>query len=130
MHQQIRTRPARSPDNLQELLDLLSRYNLEAVGGSNVETGGEFAFAVRHDLMEEALQLLIANGYQDARIVDVDVCWLEDREGQLLECINGVRSANATRGGAIRDFAIGGPQADGIPVQVYSESATTQGPSS
>jgi hypothetical protein len=121
MHQQIRlAAPASSPPNLEKVLQVLedAGINIVAVGGSNVEHGGEFGFAVDHDRQDAALDALRAAGLRP-RVVDVTLCLLDDRPGALRDCI-----AKANRGHRpgrlIRDIAIGIPGADGrVPVQVY-----------
>jgi hypothetical protein len=121
MHQQIRLAvPASSPPNLESVLQVLedAGVNIIAVGGSNVEHGGEFGFAVDHDQQEAALKVL-----EDARLrphlVDVTVCLLENRPGALRDCITNANRGHRP-GRLIRDIAIGVPDADGrIPVQIY-----------
>ena len=48
MHKQFRVVPAASPPDVEKLLRRLkdAKVNLAGAGGSNVEYGGEFAFAV------------------------------------------------------------------------------------
>ena len=123
MHQQIRTVPAKSPANLQEFLQVLvdAGINIEAAGGSNIEQGGEFAFAVAHGQEEGALIALKHEGYAP-RLVDVTYCALTNEPGQLLACITGVTTNNNEHGRVIKDIVVGVPDDDGrIQVQVYSE---------
>ena len=56
MHQQIRTQPTQSPPDLQAFLTVLEEagINIEAAGGSDIEQGGEFAFAVAHGVEADA----------------------------------------------------------------------------
>jgi hypothetical protein len=124
MHQQIRTVPAMSPPDLQAFLALLANagINLEAAGGSDVENGGEFAFAVAHGQEDEAIALLEQAGYHP-RLVDVDVFPVTNDPGQLLECVAKVAARNAHAGRVIKDIALGVPEDVGLPmrVQIYSE---------
>jgi hypothetical protein len=124
MHQQIRTKPALSPADLQAFLALLAGagINLESAGGSNIEGGGEFAFAVAHGQEDEAIALLRQAGYRP-RLVDVDWCYVTNDVGQLLECIAGVTKTNTRAGKVIKEIALGVPEAPGEPmrVQIYSE---------
>jgi hypothetical protein len=50
VHQQIRSVPALSPPNLADFLTVLADagINIGGASGSDIESGGEFAFAV-HD---------------------------------------------------------------------------------
>lgn len=123
MHQQIRTVPRLSPPDLEAFLTVLegAGINIEAAGGSDVERGGEFAFAVRHGLEREAMAALESMGYEP-RLVDVHLCELTNEPGQLLACIAEARSLNVSAGRVIKDIAVGVPNADGlIQVQIYSE---------
>lgn len=122
MHQQIRLLvPAKSPPDLAGVLEIVARYNILAAGGSNIEHGGEFAFALDHDDQDAAVAELTAAGYKP-RVVDVHVCFLTDEPGALLECIRDARRENKTTGKLVKDIAIGGKDANGlVPVQVYSE---------
>ena len=123
MHQQIRTQPTQSPPDLQAFLTVLEEagINIEAAGGSDIEQGGEFAFAVAHGVEADALRALKHAGYSP-RIVDVSYCALTNEPGQLLGCITGVMTENKQTGRVIKDISVGVPDADGrIQVQVYSE---------
>jgi hypothetical protein len=124
MHQQIRTVPKLSPPDLEAFLTVLADagINIEAAGGSDVEQGGEFAFAVAHGQERDAMAVLEAAGYLP-RLVDVQLCALTDEPGQLLACITEARALNASTGMVIKDISIGRPDADGrIQVQIYSEA--------
>lgn len=124
MHLQIRSEPTRSPADLRAFLAVLERagVNIEAAGGSDVERGGEFAFAVAHGREQDAVERLEAEGYRP-RIVEVDACWMTNNPGQLLACVAKVAQKNARSGRVIRDIAIGVPDGQGrIPVQIYSEA--------
>jgi len=124
MHQQIRLAvPADSPPNLEKVLQVLEDegINIIAVGGSNVEHGGEFSFAVDHEKQDAALEVLRGARLRP-RLVEVTVCLLENRPGALRDCIT-----SANRGHRpdrlIRDIAVGVPDADGrTPVQLYFDS--------
>jgi hypothetical protein len=123
MHLQIRSVPALSPASLQAFLEVLAgeRINIVAAGGSDIERGGEFAFAVAHDEEDRAIEALRRAGY-DPRLVEVATCTMSDEPGQLLECIAAITESNAAAGRAIRDIAVGVPDEEGrIRVQVYSE---------
>jgi hypothetical protein len=124
MHQQIRLDvPASSPPNLEAVLQILkdAGINIVAVGGSNVEQGGEFGFAVDHDKQDAALEALRSARLRP-RVVDVTLCLLDNRPGALLECITEANRNHRPGGRLIRDIAVGVPEADGrVPVQVYFE---------
>lgn len=124
MHQQIRLAvPRSSPPNLEPVLQVLkdAGINIIAVGGSNLEHGGEFGFAVDHDRQDAALQAL-RNARLRPRIVDVTVCLLDNRPGALLECISEANRSHRPGGRLIRDIAVGIPDDEGrVPVQVLFE---------
>ncbi len=84
MHLQVRSVPATSPANLEAFLKVLKQagLNIEAAGGGDIENGGEFAFAVGEDRVDEAKAALEAAGYHP-RIVEVDFRWLSNAPGQL-----------------------------------------------
>jgi hypothetical protein len=133
MHQQIRTRPSRSQSTdgpgamsfppiegdpvdmeagaLDSLLDLLASegYNLCLAGGSGMDGGGEFVFAIDHedgeDKTAECASMLISRGYQGVRLVAPHVCWVDDRPGALRECL---REAGPDR--EIREIFVGTPK--------------------
>ena len=124
MHLQIRTVPAHSPADLAEFLRVLAEagINIEIAGGSDVEFGGQFAFAVQDGQEAEAMRVLQEALYEP-QLVEVVTCMLSNEPGQLLACITDVAQSNAESGMAIRDISIGVPGEDGrIPVQVYSEA--------
>jgi hypothetical protein len=124
MHQQIRLAPVKSPADLEAPLRVVADagINILAVGGSNVEHGGEFGFAVDHDKHDAAIAALRAAGYKP-RTADVTVCFLEaDKPGQLLDCVAKAAKDNKANGKGIRDIAVGIPDDQGrIPVQIYSD---------
>lgn len=123
MHQQIRVVGAKSPPDLEAVLQVLADagINIIAVGGSNLEHGGELGFATEHEDQQKALDALTTAGYRP-RVADVLVCWLTNEPGSLLDCIRQAAESNRGTGKGIRDLAIGVPGPDGrIPVQVYSD---------
>jgi len=124
MHLQLRTDPSMSPPDLDAFLGVLEKagINMLAAGGSSIEDGGEFAFAVEDGSEQEAKSVLEAAGYHP-RIVEVDLCWItSDTPGQLRKCVAAVRRQNARTGRRIKDMAIGAPDSRGhVPVQIYSE---------
>jgi hypothetical protein len=128
MHLQIRCNPAASPPDVEKLLGRLADggVNLLGAGGSDVEHGGEFAFAVDHDDQSKAVGVLKQHKYSH-RVLEVDVepglilCWLEDKPGELRKCLARAAAANQGSGRKVKDLLIGVKQPQGIPVQVYSE---------
>ena len=122
MHMQIRATPAKSPASLVEFLKVLQRINIVAAGGSNIEQGGEFAFAVEHGEECAAMTALADAGYRPT-LVKVETCTLDNVPGALLACVARVTDLNAAEGRVIKDISIGVPDANGqIPVQIYSEA--------
>ena len=123
MHQQIRTVPKLSPPNLAAFLKVLADadINIGGASGSNVESGGEFAFAVEDGQEQAAMDALFAAKYRP-RLVQPKVCLLEDTPGQLLACITDAIAENANTGRVIKDILVGANREDGkVVVQVYSE---------
>jgi hypothetical protein len=123
VHQQIRTVPRLSPPDLAAFLKVLADadINIGGVSGSNVESGGEFAFAVEDGQEKAAMDALKAAGYKP-RILEPKRCLLEDTPGQLLACITDAISENQGTGRVIKDILVGANREDGkIVVQVYSE---------
>lgn len=134
MHMQIRVDPSMSPPSVAKLLQIFAdeELNLIGAGGSNVEFGGEFAFAVadENDDEERAIAILNREGYRFRVFHDGDpelrLCWLTNEPGQLKSCIDDVTSANELGGRAVRDILIGVAEERGIPVQIFSETAESQ----
>jgi hypothetical protein len=129
MHLQVRLKPAISPPDVEQLLRHLkdADVNLRGVGGSDVEFGGELAFAVDDGQEDRAKAALDAAGYR-YRVLEAGVdpgltlCWLDNVPGALHACLEGIASANLDDGRIIRDMLIGVPEEDGrVPVQIYSE---------
>ena len=132
MHQQIRTDAKTSAADIEKLLSRLAdaKVNIAAAGGSDLEFGGEFAFAPDHKTHDAAIRVLEEFKYTYRVIGDDDpgltVCYMENKPGELHRCIRGVAEANLKSGRIIRDLIIGVPDSDGIPVQIYSEEVRTQ----
>ena len=131
MHQQIRTSPKGSAADVEKLLGRLAeaRVNIAAAGGSDLEFGGEFAFAVDDGMEEAAIRVLKQYNYPYRVIGEDDpgltVCWMENKPGELHRCIKGVAEANLKSGRIIRDLIIGVADSNGVPVQIYSEEVRT-----
>ena len=122
MHMQIRATPAKSPTSLLAFLEVLESFNIVAAGGSNIEQGGEFAFAVAHGEECAAMTALAEAGYRPT-LVQVESCTVDNVPGALHACVARVTDLNAVAGRVIKDLSIGVPDANGqIPVQIYSES--------
>jgi hypothetical protein len=136
MHLQVRCNPKKSPPDVEKLLAAVAAagVNLVAIGGSNVEFGGELAL-VAEDGQEQALLAAVAE-YQP-RLLDVDdpdsgltLCEVDNRAGALHRCLRDTAADNLTRGRIIRDILVGIPDADQrdrgvIPVHIYSEEVRT-----
>jgi hypothetical protein len=121
-HQQIRLAPVLSPPDLEAVLKVVAAkgINIIAVGGSSIEHGGEFGFAVEDEDLDRAMQALRDARYKPRSIV-VDFDWVDpDQPGALLGVISDVKARNKTRGHAIQDIAIGTPKDGKILIQVYS----------
>ena len=129
VHLQVRVIiPRRSVPSVATLLGLLAAegVNLAAAGGSNVEFGGEFAFAVDHKHEKATFDVLNDNQYKyrklDEDSPELELCELTDEPGQLADCIKKAETENLAKKWSIRDILVGQKTAEGkIPVQVYSE---------
>jgi hypothetical protein len=122
MHQQIRFSPTLSPADLEPALKVIAdgRFNIVAVGGSDHELGGKFAFAVVHGQEIAARDALIDAGYKDAEIVDVYTEELDDHPGALLAAVKRAKAQN--HGKSVKDIAIGVKLPNGkVPIQIYLE---------
>lgn len=137
MHLQIRSKPVASPPDIEKLLGRLADagVNLVAVGGSDVEFGGEFAFVPADEHEAAALRVLEQFEYPH-RVLRVDetpglsYCLVDDRPGALYQCLRSVSKDNLADGRIIRDVLIGVPNeqqvaAHQVPVQIYSEQVRT-----
>jgi hypothetical protein len=136
MHLQIRCRPIASPPDVEKALDRLAKQgvNLVAIGGSDVEFGGELAVVPEDGQEDQALEALRP---YNPRVLHVDdpesgltLCLVENRPGALHDCLSKTSAANLERGRIIRDILIGIPdkeeQAAGqVPVHIYSEQVRT-----
>lgn len=121
MHQQVRLSPALSPPDLARVLEIVAGagFNIVAVGGSNVEHGGEFAFSVADAETQTVFDLLKSKGYKP-RLADVELFFLTDQPGQLLAKVREVAADNKAKGRAIQDIAVGpGPNGQ-VRVEIYS----------
>jgi hypothetical protein len=137
MHLQVRTAPAASPPDVERLLRRLKEHDIDlaAVGGSNVEFGGEFAFVPKDGQEDRAFSVLDQYGYK-YRVLHTDnesdgltLCQVDDVAGGLHGCLAGVAEQNLQKGRIIRDILIGiqedDDQAGKIPVHIYSEQVRT-----
>ncbi|MFL5778261.1 MAG: hypothetical protein ACJ761_04900 [Chloroflexota bacterium] len=109
------------PGALIELLQLLrdNDFNLKTAGGSRIETGGEFVFALDDDedegAPERAAALINERSEWHARIVEPFHCHTKDQPGGLLECLEKIRA----EGLAVDEIFVGTPEGNGeIPVQI------------
>ena len=137
MHLQMRTAPVSSPPDVELLLRRLKDdgVNLQAVGGSNVEFGGEFAIVPEDEHEDLARATLQRFHYPFREIlvdddVGLDLCEVGDAVGGLHGCLKDVAQKNLERGRIIRDITVGVPDDDQrsrgvIPVHIYSEEVRT-----
>jgi len=137
MHLQLRTAPKLSPPDVEKLLALLAEaeVNLVAIGGSNVEFGGELALVPEDGQEDLAKETLRGAGYT-VREVRVDaneglvLCRVKNEHGALHACLAAAAEDNLAKGRIIRDILVGIPEADDIrdnviPVHIYSEQVRT-----
>lgn len=126
MHMQLRAQPVQSPADLAKLLKLVADngFNIIAAGGSDVEKGGEFAFAVEDEddpgRPQRVLDLLHQHHYP-ARLVDVDYCIVANNPGELHKCVANHVAKRAGRDKKVKDLAIGPWPDDQVLVQVFFE---------
>jgi hypothetical protein len=144
MHLQMRAKPVASPPDVELLLRRLAEagVNLAAVGGSDVEFGGELVIVPDDGHEDAARAVLNAFGYPFREFhVDedtgLDLCLVGDQPGGLHGCLKNVAQKNLENGRIIRDITVGVPDDDQrsrgvIPVHIFSEeirsSANVQGP--
>jgi hypothetical protein len=137
MHLQMRTAPVSSPPDVELLLRRLKDdgVNLQAVGGSNVEYGGELAIVPDDGHEDQARATLRRFNYPFREIhVDedagLDLCEVGDEVGGLHGCLKTVAQKNLERGRIIRDITVGVPDDDQrsrgvIPIHIFSEEIRT-----
>ncbi|CAN5845778.1 hypothetical protein BH20CHL5_BH20CHL5_08150 [soil metagenome] len=104
-------------DALVTMLEALAEkgYNLRSAGGHAIEGSGEFVFALddaRHDDSEACAQFLRDQGYSDVVVVELELCWMKDEQGELARCLRDT----ARPGRLIQEIHIGTPANDQVPV--------------
>jgi hypothetical protein len=107
------------------ILDVLEAdgFNLRTASGNDVELGGEFTFWVDGRSKGEdedaanhaAAELLKSKGY-DAGVFEVHSAYLVDKPGALRAFVSEVTES----GLLVQDISVGTPDADGIPVQIFT----------
>lgn len=148
MHKQVRVAPRTSPADLERLLRRLAEVALEgdeildpehpfgvnivAAGGSRIELGGKFAFAVDHHHQAAAERALDEGGYRGKYEVitaakrDEDgplrMDWLVNEPGALADYVAWVRADNSGKDRSIKDILVGVERDDDnrVPVQIFS----------
>jgi hypothetical protein len=137
MHLQMRAKPVSSPPDVELLLRRLrdDGVNLQAIGGSNVEFGGELVIVPHDEDEQKARDSLNRWNYPFREIhvdedVGLDLCEVGDQPGGLHGCLMNIAQTNLERGRIIRDITVGVPDADQlarnvIPVHIFSEEIRT-----
>ena len=137
MHLQMRTAPVSSPPDVELLLRRLKDdgVDLQAVGGSDVEFGGEIAIVPKDGQEDQARMTLQRFGYPFREVhVDedagLDLCEVGNEVGGLHGCLKSVAQKNLDKGRIIRDITVGVPDDDQrsrgvIPIHIYSEEVRT-----
>jgi hypothetical protein len=139
VHMQIRCNPVASPPDVDLLLSRLAEagVNLVAVGGSDVEFGGELALVPEDGQEDLAIGVLNEFHYthHELFVDDPDsglrLCLASHESGGLHQCLKDAASENRDRGWKIRDILVGVPDdeefaAKKIPVHIYSQPEGTQ----
>jgi hypothetical protein len=139
VHMQIRCIPVASPPDVDLLLSRLAEagVNLVAVGGSDVEFGGELALVPEDGQEDLATGVLDEFGYphRELFVDDPDsglrLCLASHESGGLHQCLQEASISNRDKGWKIRDILVGVPDDDEfrakkIPVQIYSEPQVAQ----
>jgi hypothetical protein len=137
MHLQVRVNPKASPPDVDKLLGRLADagVNLAAIGGSNVEFGGELALVPQDGHEDVTFQTLDQFAYA-YRVLRVDndeglaLCEVPNDVGGLHRALRSIADDNLQRGRIIRDILVGVPDdqlkaRDLVPVQVHSEAIRT-----
>jgi hypothetical protein len=115
--------------SLVRLLQLLARnkYNLRMAGGSGIETGGEFVFAVDdeddEDKARKCAALLAENGFEQVRVVEPFMCEVNDRVGALRDCLKEL----VDQGRQIDEVFVGTPRNGKVPIHVTTLVALGSG---
>ena len=141
MHMQIRCHPQLSPPDVKKLLGFLNEagVNLLAVGGSDLEFGGEIAIVpeeTSNDPENDAVyELLKGKGYDVRKVFVTDDgplfgAEIANKAGALFEFISSIADRNIDGGRIIRDILVGVPDEGQrgnnlVPVQVYCEEVRT-----
>jgi len=139
VHQQIRTEPTLSPPDVEKLLSVLKKadVNIVAVGGGGLEHGGKIVFACDdedgEDQTQRAVERLAKEGYAIELVTKgmneqgyLHVGAMRNRKGELAREIRAARKA-AGAGYVVEDVAVGVPHARNgesvFPVQVFIQRA-------
>lgn len=113
------------PGSLVGMLEVLERhnFNLRAASGNNVELGGEFNFWVDgrgddedHDKATHAAARLLRQEGYEAEVHEVHARHLSDKKGTLKEFVDEVTEGKLL----VQDIAVGTPDEEGIPVQIFT----------
>ncbi len=125
MHIQAKAKIAASPPDLEKFVRTLSEpetpsgeptrlpINIEGVGGTELETGGDFIFSFDHDRVDDLLKFLSDAGYDEPEIRNADNgdFFLQPLDanapGQLLAAIQAATVQNLSEGRLIKHVVIG-----------------------
>jgi hypothetical protein len=115
--------PIEVKKRLLDVLDTLAEggYDLLMVGGTNVETTGEFVFAVADDSTSACAQYLFDKGFGRPRIVQPVRGLASPGPGGLAAAIRAMNLGNRR----IHEIFIGVPEDGRIPVQVTTVADVT-----
>ena len=136
MHKQVRLTPRTSPADVEKVLRKIKNagINLVAIGGSDVEFGGELALVPEHGKEAELMDVLAAYRPRLLDSEDPDsgltLCIVGHHSGGLHDCLAAIATGNVSSGRIIRDILIGVPDdaqqaAKEVPVHIYSEAIKT-----
>lgn len=136
MHLQVRFAPKLSPADVEKALRKVKNagINLVAIGGSDLEFGGEMALVAEHGQEQDLMDVLAP---YHPRLLDssdpesgLTLCIVSHHAGGLHDCLASTALTNVSSSRIIRDITIGVPDADQqarneVPVQIYSELVKT-----
>ena len=118
----IEVDPIEVRKSLLDLLDALEAggFDLLMAGGHDIDSSGEFVFAVQDERTTECVQYLQRKGFSRPRVIQPQHCHAKNEPGGLAACIRSLTLS----GRKIHEIFIGVPDGDEIPVQITTVANT------